>query len=249
MRTLSFLLLLVACGESPAPEAPTDGEVKAHHGEGHHDGHAAHGEMRPHHGGDHATVSHRFDDPEKWAKTFDDPERDAWQKPEAVVGQMAIEPGMTVADIGAGTGYFNPHLAQAVGAEGTVIAADIEESLVAHMTARAEKDGTPQVKPRLGAPDDPKLAESEVDRVLLVDTYHHINERKDYFGRLKTAFKPGGTLTIVDFKPGDIPVGPPEDHRIPKEKVVAELEEAGWKLASDEDVLPHQFVLVFAVAE
>jgi ubiquinone/menaquinone biosynthesis C-methylase UbiE len=245
----TLVLLLVACGEAPAPptapEPPAGHDPAppaAHHGGGMHPPEGAH--ERPHHGGDHATVQHGFDDVDKWVKVFDDPERDAWQKPAELVAALDIPPGSAVADVGAGTGYFNPHLARAVGAEGTVVAVDIEPNLVAYMTERAGKEGTPQVKPRLGAPDDPGLQPGEVDLVLLVDTYHHIDGRVAWFTRLKEAVKPGGRLAVVDFKPGELPVGPPEGHRIPVDKVVAELTEAGWAEVSRPDVLPYQFVVV-----
>ena len=87
-----------------------DGPVEAHGKPG--ETHTVHG--RPHHGGDHATVDHHFDDPERWSRIFDDPARDAWQKPAALVAALDLATGMTVADIGAGTGYFNPHLSNAV---------------------------------------------------------------------------------------------------------------------------------------
>jgi len=206
--------------------------------------HADHHATNPH--GDHATVHHRFDDAEKWAKVFDDPERDAWQKPAELVAALQIAPASAVADIGAGTGYFNPHLARAVGPEGAVIAVDIEQSLVDHMTRRATTEQTPQVTARLGAPDDPKLAPGEVDLVLLVDTYHHIGERIDYFTRLAETLKPGGRLVVVDFiKDKDVPVGPKPSHRIAAAKVTAELAEAGWVASTPIDVLPYQYVLVF----
>lgn len=260
---LPTLLLLLACGEDPAPAAD-EGTTPpvAEHGAGHHgehgedhggkhgEGHGAGmhppdgGHGKPHHGGDHATVDHSFGDVDKWVEVFDDPERDAWQKPAELVAALGIQPGSTVADIGAGTGYFNPHLAKAVGPDGTVIAVDIEQSLVAHMTERAVKEGTPQVKPRLGAPDDPKLQPGEVDLVMMVDTYHHIDGRVAWFTRLKESVKPGGRLAVIDFKQGDIPIGPPEDHRIPVDKVVAELTEAGWTETARPDVLPYQFVVL-----
>lgn len=236
-----LLLALMACASTPEPA------VHGAHSEGPpHDGvHAA----EPHAAGDHATVSHRFDDPDRWSKVFDDPQRDAWQKPAELIAALEIPAGAVVADIGAGTGYFNPHLAAAVGADGAVIAVDIEASLVEHMAARAQQEGTPQVQARLGRPDDPALSSGEVDLVLLVDTYHHIDGRVAYFGRLLDAVKVGGRLVVVDFKPGDIPIGPPESHRIPLDKVQAELTEAGWVADSTLDLLPYQFVVVMVRPE
>ncbi len=240
---MTLLLVLLGCD----PAEPADVEPAAHgeHAEAH-AGHKMHEgvEGRPHHGGDHATVTHRFDDAEKWAEVFDDPARDAWQKPAELIAALDIEAGSTVSDIGAGTGYFNAHLSRAVGAEGSVIAVDIEETLIAHMTKRAEAEGTANVSTRLGKPDDPGLTAGEVDLILLVDTYHHIEERTAYFTRLRDAVRPGGRLVVVDFKPGDLPVGPPPDHRIPQEKVVSELTAAGWSAGESLEVLPHQFVQV-----
>ncbi len=238
---LSFLLACAAANKIEVTEAaPAEvaAEVDAEHAE-----HAEHA------GGDDATVHHSFDDVERWVAVFDDPGRDAWQEPEELVAAMSISPGMTVADIGAGTGYMNPHLAAAVGPEGRVIAVDVERGLVDHMVERAASEDTPQVEVRLIAPGENGLGEAEVDRVLLLDVYHHIDDRVGWFGRLSEAMRPGGRLIIVDFKPGDIPVGPPEHARIPEAQVTEELEAAGWSLVASPDPLPYQFVRVYAPGE
>lgn len=225
---------------------------KPHHGGSHgaHEPHQAHGGGRhaegPRHGAsDRATVSHRFDEVDRWVKVFDDPARDEWQKPEVLVAALGIPKKAVVADIGAGTGYFNPHLAAAVGRRGRVIAVDVERSLVDHMVRRAVAEGTPQVEPRLGRFEDPGLLPGEADLILMVDTYHHIDRRKDYFARLRAALAPGGRLVIVDFKQGELPVGPPPDHRIAPEVVEAELTAVGYQLVAAPELLPHQFVRVF----
>lgn len=198
--------------------------------------------------GDHARATHRFDDVAKWTAAFDDPARDAWQKPAELVAALKIAPGQVVADIGAGTGYFNRYLAGAVGPGGKVIAVDVEETLVLHMADRAKAEGTPQVEARLGALDDPRLRPGEVDLVLLVDTYHHIDGRVGYFRELREALRPGGRLVVVDFKPGELPVGPPPDHKVPPEQVERELAEAGWTLVESPELLPHQFVRILQPA-
>jgi ubiquinone/menaquinone biosynthesis C-methylase UbiE len=90
---------------------------------------------------------------------FNDPARDAWQKPEDVVRAMSISPGMSVADIGAGTGYFLPHLARAVGPAGNVVGVDIEPDMVRHTNDRASRDHLPNVHAMLTRPDDPGLPE------------------------------------------------------------------------------------------
>lgn len=225
-----LLLVLLALADDPAPHhaAPHEGAPHAH---------------APPHG---ATVHHRFDDAARWSQVFDDPARDAWQKPSELVAALGIVPGSTVADVGAGTGYFNPHLAAAVGPEGTVLAIDIEPTLVAHMTERAAREGTPQVEPRLGAADDPGLRRREADLVMLVDTYHHVSDRVAYFSRLRKGVDKDGRLVIVDFRADvDTPVGPPREHRLPEATVREELDAAGWTWTGSVDLLPHQYVLVF----
>src|SRR5512134_3642450 len=82
---------------------------------------------------------HRFDDAAGWSKVFDDPARDEWQKPRRVIELLAISSGLTIADIGAGTGYFEPHLARAVGTSGKVIAEDAEPAMVQWLEARATR--------------------------------------------------------------------------------------------------------------
>ena len=228
----------VAAPAEPAPPA-ADGHAAGEHSGG------------QHHGGDHATVTHRFDDVERWAGVFDDPARDAWQKPAELVAALGLQPGDVVADIGAGTGYFNPYLARAVGADGRVIAVDIEPNLVLHMAARAKKEATPQVEARLGLPGDPMLARGEVDLILIVDTFHHVSDRVAYFSALRGALRtPGGRLVVVDFlKEGEIPVGPPPAARIAADQVTAELGAAGWEPVDDHDaLLPYQYARTFVLA-
>lgn len=194
-----------------------------------------------------ATVHHGFGDVGHWVEVFDDPARDAWQKPDAVVASLGVAPGMTVADLGAGTGYFSVHLAKAVGAAGRVLALDIEPKLVDYMKERAGREKLPQMVPAVVPPDDPRLPARGVDLVLIVDTWHHIDDRLNYIPKLAAGLGPGGRVAIVDFRKGDFPVGPPDAHKIPPEAVVAELKEAGFDLVRrDDDLLPYQYVLVFA---
>ena len=192
-----------------------------------------------------ATIHHSFDDVAKWVQAFDDPGRDAWQKPDAVIRFMGVAPGMTVADLGAGTGYFSVHLAKAVGDKGRVLAIDVEPKLVDYMKERAAKANLAQIVPLLAPTDDPKLPGRGVDLVLIVDTWHHIDDRLHYLAKLAAGLKPGGRVAVVDFKKGDFPVGPPNAHKLTADAVAAEFADAGWKLATQWDELPYQYVLVF----
>ena len=196
-----------------------------------------------------ATVRHAFDDVEKWVKVFDDPERDAWQNPKAVIEKLGISAGMTVADLGAGTGYFSVRLARAVGAQGRVLAIDVEPKLVDYMKERAKKEQLVQMVPRLTSPNDPGLPARGVDLVLIVDTWHHIDDRVNYLAKLAAGLKVGGRVSVVDFKKGDFPVGPPDAHKLAPEAVVDEFRSAGWKMVTRWEELPYQYVLVFTPPE
>ena len=208
------------------------------------DEHAAHG--APARGPHDATATHSFEDVEHWSRVFDDPARDAWQKPAEVVAALALAPGATVADVGAGTGYFSRHLSRAVGAAGTVLAADTEPALVEHLRRRAEKEGLANLVPILASADNPRLPAGTVDVVLIVDTWHHIDDRVAYARRLAAALDPGGRVAIVDWQKRELPVGPPLDHKLAREQVIDEMTQAGYRLAGEPDLLPWQYVLIFA---
>ena len=185
---------------------------------------------------------HRFEHAEQWVEEFDDPARDAWQKPELVVAAMQIAPGMTVADVGAGTGYFEPHLSRAVGPNGKVLALDVEPDMVRYLRERATREQLANVDTRQVASDDPGLPAASVDRVLVVDTWHHIANRAAYASRLAAALKPGGKVVVVDFR-RDAQRGPPPEHRIAPEDVARELSAGGLGASVVDAGLPEQYVV------
>jgi SAM-dependent methyltransferase len=191
------------------------------------------------------THQHSFRDADKWAHVFDDPERDAWQKPHEVIQVLALEPDARVADLGAGTGYFAARLANML-PKGRVYAVDIEPDMVRYLQARAQREGLRNVIALKGEPDDPLLPE-KVDLILVVDVYHHIEARADYFRRLRASLRPGGRIAIVDFRL-DSPQGPPRAARIAPQAVKAEMKAAGYAVAAEHDFLPYQYFLVFAPA-
>ncbi len=195
---------------------------------------AQHGEQAMH---------RRFHDAEKWSKVFDDPARDEWQKPAQVIAAFKLAEDASVADIGSGTGYFAVRLAKAV-PRGRVAGADLEADMVRFLNERAAREGLPNLASHLAAPEDPRLP-AAVDLTLVVDTYHHIANRSRYFERLKKSLKQGGRVAIVDFKL-DSPVGPPARHRIAPEQVRNEMERAGYRLLEAPDLLPYQYLLIFA---
>jgi ubiquinone/menaquinone biosynthesis C-methylase UbiE len=192
------------------------------------------------HAGHH---EHAFQDAERWARVFDDPARDAWQKPDAVIQALALAPAAVVADIGSGTGYFVVRLARAV-PQGRVYGADVEPDMVRYLAERGRREGLGNVTSVQAAPDDPRLPEP-VHVVLVVDTYHHIAERRAYFERLRRLLRPGGRIAIIDFLV-DAPAGPPRHARIPAAFVKEEMGRAGYDLVTEHTFLPYQYFLVFA---
>jgi SAM-dependent methyltransferase len=184
----------------------------------------------------------RFDDAEKWAKEFDNPERNAWQKPDELLDALHLQPALLVADVGAGTGYFSARLAKRLLA-GKVFAADVEPDMVHYLAARAEREHLSNLTAVQARPDAANLPEP-VDLILVVDTYHHIDDRTRYFAALQSSLRPGGRLVVVDFK-ADSPNGPPAEHRIAPERVTQELAAAGFTLADKIEFLPRQYGLIF----
>ena len=196
-----------------------------------------------HHRGHGGGLRHDFSDAEHWATMFEGAERDEWQRPAEVVELMEVAEGMTVADLGAGTGYFLPHLAWAVGKSGRVLGLDPEQGMVDYMAERVGREGWQNVEVRRIPFDSPELEEGSVDRVLIVNTWHHIGERVDYTGLLRRALTPGGAVYVVDFT-RESPTGPPVEHRLAPERVIAELTEGGLSAELAEESLPNQYVVI-----
>jgi ubiquinone/menaquinone biosynthesis C-methylase UbiE len=190
----------------------------------------------------------RHRDPQAYAAALDDPARDEYQKPEQVVKALGLGKGEVVADVGSGTGYFTLRFAQAVGESGTVYAVDVSPDMVRHLNRRLRDRGVGNVVTVLADPDDPLLRDASVDRFVIVDTWHHIEDQGGYLEKMKRMLRPGGQVVHIDFKKGDLPVGPPPGHKISRGDVVARMEEAGFRLTAEHDFLPYQYFLVFEPA-
>lgn len=229
-----------------AAQAPDESSAGHHHPSGaaseHSGGSAPEGARALRHEG---PIQHSFADAEAWAERFEGAERDAWQMPDRVTAALELAPGMTVADIGSGTGYFSRRFAAAVGPTGTVFAADVEPAMAAYARRRADEEGQANLTPVLASYDDPRLPDGTVDLVFVCNTWHHIEDRVDYARRLIVDLAPAGRVAIVDFLPGELPVGPGPEHKLSAEEVAAELIAAGFSLAGAEDFLPYQYLLIF----
>jgi len=184
-----------------------------------------------------------FSNTSRFAQAFDDPKRDGWQKPVELVARLGLEPGSVVVDLGSGTGYFVPRLSRAVGPSGKVIALDVEPNMVEHVRERAQKAGLVNVESRKVPFDDPGLAPASVDRVLIVNTWHHIDQRVEYTKKLARALKPSGEVWIVDFTL-EAKHGPPAKHRLTAQQVAKELEQGSLSAEVVEpEGLPDQYLV------
>jgi len=174
-------------------------------------------------------------------------ERDVWQRPHQLVSALGLTPGMRIADVGTGSGYFVPYLRDAVMPGGRVVAQDIDPKLIARLSERIAREKLTGVEPRLGEADDPKLEPNTYDMVLIVDTLHHIEEPQKILAALATALAPGGRIVVVEFdRSRVIPrrlAGP--RHRASAMETVETFARAGYCVSRAYDLLPYQWVLEF----
>jgi predicted methyltransferase len=173
------------------------------------------------------------------------PDRDAWQKPEQIMDALAIADGSSVADIGAGAGWFTIRLARRVGPRGTVYAQDVQRQMLEAIRRRVAREGLRNVDTRLGQGSDPNLPQHALDAVLVVDVYPEVDDRVAFLRNLTEALKPNGRLGIVNFMPGRGGPGPvgEEGVRVDASVVEADAKAAGLRVLARAD-LPYQYLLV-----
>lgn len=177
---------------------------------------------------------------DKVAAGLDDPHRDGKQKPEELIAAMKITPGMTVADIGTGTGYMLPFLGKAVGATGKVYGEDIQSDFL----ERAKAKHVANAELILGTVKDPKLPANSIDVALILDVYHHFDYPDSMLQAIRGALKPGAHLVIVDYYKSASPS--PGHIRAERDDVAAEIEGNGFHLIGKRDHIPNtQYMLTF----
>ena len=173
--------------------------------------------------------------------------REQLEKPEVVLDAMQLREGMTVAEIGAGTGFFSRRLGKAVGPTGKVYAEDIQPQMIDLLKQYAGKEGVRNVIPVLGTDTDPKLPVHGVDRVLLVDVYHEFQKPEEMLARIRDTLAPGGTVVLVEYRlEGDTASHINIKHRMSVEQVLAEWNQAGFELANRIETLPAQHIFIFS---
>ena len=175
------------------------------------------------------------------------PDRDAWQQPERVMDALAIADGATVADLGAGGGWFTVRLARRVGPNGRVYAEDIQPQMIESISRRVTREGLANVLTILGTPSDPKLPPA-LDAVLIVDTYPEIADPVTLLRNVASALGTNGRLGIVNYKLDGGGPGPPLAERVEPGTVIDDATRAGLRLLTQGDFLRYQYLLVFVVA-
>ena len=172
------------------------------------------------------------------------PERESEEAPSRAVEALELAPGMVVADIGAGSGYYTVRMASKVGPTGKVFATDIQVGMLSLLMRRVNSAGIKNVVPVQGAVDDPRLAAASIDLALMVDVYHELAAPQVFVRRLRDALKPDGRLVLIEFRKEDPRVPIQEAHKMSVEQVRQELGADGYAIDKVIDVLPWQHIIV-----
>ncbi len=187
---------------------------------------------------------HEFADTDYYVKRFEDPGRIESQKPDRVVAEMNIKNGDTIADIGAGSGFFARRFAKAVAPKGMVVGYDVTPGFVEHMRKDAEKRGLSCFRAELIDRSAPKLPGGYFTLIFMSNTYHHISDRIPYISQAGKGLKKGGRFVILDYH-RHAKNGPPLHLRLSKEEVITEFDRAGYRKIKEREFLTDQYYLEF----
>ncbi len=172
-------------------------------------------------------------------------EREREERTDLLLAALALQPGMVVADIGAGTGYLSRRMAPAVMPGGKVWAVDVQPEMIRLLQATVKRSGLSQIEPRLGAVDDVRLPAGTVDLAIMVDVYHELAYPYELMASVMKALKPGGRIVFVEYKAEDPQVPIKRLHKMSEAQIRREA--AGFALDWERTVstLPWQHVVIF----
>ncbi|HUR20804.1 MAG TPA: class I SAM-dependent methyltransferase [Vicinamibacterales bacterium] len=182
------------------------------------------------------------------APWLDRPERESEEQPTRAVDALRLKSGMTVADVGAGSGYYTVRLARAVGRTGQVYATDLQPGMLELIRARLTREKLGNVTLIQGTATDPRLPDATFDMVLLVDVYHELSGPQEFIARLKKSLKPDGRLVLIEFRGEDANVPILPVHKMTVSQIRDELASGGFAIERVIDVLPWQHIVILKAA-
>jgi len=176
------------------------------------------------------------------------PERETEENVEGALNAIGLKPGMTVAEVGAGTGYVSLRMAKRVGPTGKVYATDVQPAMLSLLQQNAAKAGIKNVQTVLGSEADPKLPTAQIDLVILVDVYHEFSQPQRMLQGIRASLKPGGRLVQLEYRKEDpaVPILP--DHKMTVAEAKTEVEAEGFRLSQVIESLPRQHILIYTKA-
>lgn len=179
------------------------------------------------------------------ADWLDRSDREFEESPEKAIDSLKIKPGMYIADVGAGTGYFTVRMAKRVGPTGRVYANDVQPEMLSRLQENVEKEHLNNVETVLGTQTDPKLPAGKLDLILLVDVYHEFSQPQRMLREMRRALKDDGRLVLIEYRKEDptVPIRP--EHKMSQQEVRTEVEAEGYKLSETLRTLPRQAIFVF----
>jgi arsenite methyltransferase len=185
-----------------------------------------------------------FEEVSQYIEFLERKDRNVWQKPDEIVSSLQLRGNETVADVGAGSGYFSFRFSQAL-PEGKLIAIDTEPEMLRYIYHKATSLGIKNIEVILASYEDPKLPE-KADIVFICDVLHHVKQRTEWLSKLHSEMGKGAKLVLIEFKEGDLPEGPPENLKISGEEMQSLVGKAGFRLMkADSKFLPYQNYFLF----
>ena len=172
-------------------------------------------------------------------------EREQEERGDLLLRELGLKVGMTVADVGAGTGYYARRMAPLVGSAGTVYAVDVQPEMIRMLSDLAKKAGLSNIKPVLGAADNVKLADSSIDLAIMVDVYHELEFPFEVMQSLVRALKPGGKVVFVEYRAEDARVPIKALHKMSEAQVRREAAQHALVYERTASTLPWQHVVIF----
>ena len=173
------------------------------------------------------------------------PERESEEQPQLVIDALQIKRGQTIADLGAGSGYYSFRIAPLVGPTGKVLAIDIEPAMLDAIAGRARRERVTNITTVRSSTQDPNLAPHSVDLLFMVDVYHELEYPYEVMTRVRAALKPGGRVALIEYRAEDPEVLIKPLHKMSEQQVRREMQAAGFRHVKTVRTLPLQHLILF----